>query len=116
MTTKQPDWEAIHGLYRAGLLSVRAIAERHGISDTAIRSRAKKNGWQRDLTDRVRQAAKAKVVRAEVRTSGSHPLTRTWCEPGRRPVIKSHGCQALVSTLVSRVLQWFPLATGLVVE
>ena len=77
MADKQPDWEAIHGLYRAGLLSVRAIAERHGISDTAIRSRAKKNGWQRDLTDQVRQAAKAKVVRAEVRTSGSHSEVRT---------------------------------------
>lgn len=50
-------------------------------------------------------------VRTEVRTSGSHPLTRTWCEPGRQPVIKSYGCQALVSTVVYRVLQWFPLET-----
>ena len=75
---QQPDWEAINGLYRAGLLSVRAIAERHNISDTAIRSKAKKNGWQRDLTEQVRQAVKAKVVRAEVRTSGSHePVPRT---------------------------------------
>ena len=51
MTTKQPDWEAIHSLYRAGLLSVRSIAEQHGISDTAIRKQAKKLGWSRDLTD-----------------------------------------------------------------
>jgi len=56
-------------------------------------------------------SAYRRLVRVEVRTSGSHPLTRTWCEPGRQPVIKSCGCQALVSTVVSRVLQWFPLAT-----
>ena len=50
-------------------------------------------------------------VRAWVRTSGSHPPTRTWCEPARQPVIKSYGYQALVSTVVSRVLPCFPLAT-----
>jgi hypothetical protein len=77
MTTKQPDWEAINGLYRAGLLSVRAIAERHKISDTAIRSKAKKNGWTRDLTDQVRQAANNKLVRTEVRTRGSQAEPRT---------------------------------------
>ena len=47
----------------------------------------------------------------QVRTSGSHPLMRTWCEPDGQPVIKIYGCQALVSTVVSRVLQWFPLVT-----
>ena len=30
MTTKQPDWEAIERAYRAGSLSIRTIAERHG--------------------------------------------------------------------------------------
>lgn len=71
MTTKQPDWEAIERAYRAGSLSVRAIADRHNISDTAIRSKAKKNGWARDLTDQVRQAAKTKLVRTEVRANSS---------------------------------------------
>lgn len=78
MTTKQPDWEAIERAYRAGSLSVRAIAERHNISDTAIRSKAEKNGWARDLTDQVRQAAKSKLVRTDVRANnplryGSYP-------------------------------------------
>ncbi|AIR90514.1 hypothetical protein [Pseudomonas cremoricolorata] len=75
MTTKQPDWEAIERAYRAGSLSIRTIAERNSISDTAIRAKARKNGWARDLTDQVRQAAKAKLVRTEVRAGGSH------CEP-----------------------------------
>lgn len=77
MATKQPDWEAIHSLYRAGLLSIRAIADRFNVSDTAIRSKAKKNGWQRDLTDKVRQAVNAKVVRTNVRTPGSQSEPRT---------------------------------------
>lgn len=54
------------------------------------------------------------AYRQQVRTSGSHPLTRTWCEPGQRlprEVTNVSGFQAMVSTVVSSVLQWFPLAT-----
>ncbi|APC18166.1 hypothetical protein BLL42_21465 [Pseudomonas frederiksbergensis] len=64
MTTKQPDWEAIERAYRAGSLSVRAIAEEAGVSHVAIAKRAKKEGWARDLTDKVRAAAKRKVTNA----------------------------------------------------
>jgi hypothetical protein len=41
MTTKQPDWEAIERAYRAGALSIGTIAERNGISETAIRKKDK---------------------------------------------------------------------------
>lgn len=68
MAAKQPDWEAIERAYRAGQLSVRAIAERYGVSDTAIRKRAKTSGWQRDLTEQVRKEVRNKLVRSEVRT------------------------------------------------
>lgn len=40
MTAKQPDWEAIERAYRAGALSIRTIADRNGVSDTAIRKKA----------------------------------------------------------------------------
>lgn len=56
-----PDWEAIESAYRAGSLSIRAIAEKHGVSHTAINNRAGKEGWQRDLTQKVRAATQAKV-------------------------------------------------------
>src|SRR5471030_2883044 len=39
MTTKQPDWERIEQLFRAGLLSVREIAAACGVSHTAINKR-----------------------------------------------------------------------------
>ena len=67
MTTKQPDWEAIERAYRAGSLSIRTIAERQGVSDTAIRKRAKALGWARDLSDQVRKEVRSKLVRGEVR-------------------------------------------------
>ncbi|PKH18842.1 MULTISPECIES: hypothetical protein [Pseudomonas] len=67
MTTKQPDWEAIERAYRAGSLSIRTIAERQGVSDTAIRKKAKVQGWARDLSDQVRKEVRSKLVRGEVR-------------------------------------------------
>lgn len=110
MTTKQPDWEAIHSLYRAGLLSVRSIAEQHGISDTAIRKQAKKLGWNRDLTDQVRAAAKAKVVRTEVRTNGSQSEPRT-----DEQIIEEASDQAAAIILAHRsgLAQWRGIADKL---
>jgi hypothetical protein len=67
MDAKQPDWEAIERAYRAGALSIRAIAERHGVSDTAIRKRAKAGNWERDLSEQVRKEVRNKLVRGEVR-------------------------------------------------
>ena len=54
-----PDWLAIEGEYRAGSDSLRAIADRQGISEGAIRKRAKKNGWMRDPAGSKRQLVDA---------------------------------------------------------
>lgn len=42
---KKPDWEAIKREYCAGQLSIRALAEKYDVSDTAIRKRAKADEW-----------------------------------------------------------------------
>ncbi|WP_145524501.1 terminase small subunit [Yersinia vastinensis] len=42
---KKPDWEAIKREYSAGQLSIRALAEKYGVSDTAVRKRAKADEW-----------------------------------------------------------------------
>lgn len=65
------DWEAIEAEYRAGQISVRAIASAFGVSDTAIRKRAKEKGWQRDLVDKVRTAVREQLVRTEGSQEGS---------------------------------------------
>lgn len=73
---KQPDWEAIERAYRAGSLSIRAIAEKHGTKEGTIRSRAKKHGWQRDLTQQVKSATQAKLSRADSRKTVTHDKVR----------------------------------------
>lgn len=68
MAAKQPDWEAIERAYRAGALSLRGIADKYDTNEGTIRSRAKKHGWQRDLTAQVRTATKEKLSRNTSRT------------------------------------------------
>tara|TARA_R110000850_G_scaffold275207_1_gene414156 strand:+ start:25777 stop:26301 length:525 start_codon:yes stop_codon:yes gene_type:complete len=107
---KLPDWEAIESAYRAGSLSIRAIAEQHGISDTAIRSKAKKHGWERDLTEHVRRTTKSKLVRADVRSDGSHEKARTDAE-----IIEEASDAAAAVVLAHRVglAQWRGIANKL---
>lgn len=63
-----PDWERIEGDYRAGLLSLREIATRDGsVTEGAIRKRAKRDGWERDLGAKIKARADALVRKAEVR-------------------------------------------------
>lgn len=66
--SKQPDWEGIERAYRAGQLSIRAIADKFGSNEGTIRSRAKKHGWQRDLTEQVRAATQGKLSRTASRS------------------------------------------------
>lgn len=61
------DWEGIEREYRAGQLSIRGIAKQYGVSDTAIRKRAKAEHWERDLTKKVQERVRSDLVRSEVR-------------------------------------------------
>lgn len=63
----RPDWEAIESAYRAGVMSLREIASQHGISEGAIRKRAKRDEWSRDLNAKVKERADDLVRKAEVR-------------------------------------------------
>jgi hypothetical protein len=61
------DWTLLEGDYRAGIKSLRAMAAEHGISEGAIRKRAKRDGWERDLGEKIRQLAGAMVLMDAVR-------------------------------------------------
>jgi hypothetical protein len=63
MAKSKYDIEAIEADYRAGQLSLRAIADKHGCSEGSIRKWALKNGWQRDLSDKVKVVTKAKIAK-----------------------------------------------------
>lgn len=60
------DWEAIERDYRAGSKSLREIAAEHGITHPAIRKRAERDGWARDLKAKVEARASALVSAAQV--------------------------------------------------
>ncbi|MFJ2480694.1 hypothetical protein ACIOWE_10490 [Pseudomonas sp. NPDC087598] len=109
MTTKQPDWEAIERAYRAGSLSIRTIAERHGVSDTAIRKKAKALVWARDLSDQVRKEVRSKLVRGEVRNDqGANceldaEIIEEAAEEGAR-VVRSHRRDIRKATILANLL------------
>ena len=67
-----PDWERIELDYRSGIKSLRQIADENGISEGAIRKRAKRDDWTRDLSDRIQdkteQLVRKEAVRSLVRT------------------------------------------------
>ncbi|MDG9758700.1 hypothetical protein N7365_11380 [Pseudomonas sediminis] len=78
MGSKQSfDWEAIERDYRAGLLSIREIAGRHGCTHTAIGKRAKAEGWARDLKAKIRAKADALVSKREVSSEVSSKSAET---------------------------------------
>lgn len=66
MHRKLIDWDLIRRLYIANQLTIRQIAKECGVSDAAIRKRAKAHGWQRDLSGPVRARTQAKIAMAEV--------------------------------------------------
>lgn len=64
------DWEAVELQYRAGIRSLKDIGAEFGVSDAGILKRAKRDGWTRDLSAKIKAKADAKVsadaVSAEV--------------------------------------------------
>lgn len=62
---KSIDWELIEREYRAGIKTLRQMAEEHGVSHVTIAQRAKRYSWERDLQEKIQQAAKNKTTRAE---------------------------------------------------
>ena len=73
MSEKKPviapaDWARIEADYRAGIKTLRQMAAEHGITEGAIRKRAKKEDWERDLAAKVQAKAEAIVRREAVRS------------------------------------------------
>lgn len=63
--TTDINWDAVERDYRAGQMSNRELARVHGVSEAAVRKRAKRDGWEKDLSVLVEQSADAKLLRRE---------------------------------------------------
>ena len=65
------NWEAVEKEYRVGIRALRSIGGEYGCTEAAIRKRAKRDGWTRDLSARIKDKAdelvRKELVRKEVR-------------------------------------------------
>jgi hypothetical protein len=61
MARKAIDWEAVEIQYRAGVRSLHDIGAEFGVSGAGILKRARKDGWTRDLSAKIKAKADAKV-------------------------------------------------------
>lgn len=60
------DWEAINREYVAGQLTIRQIADRHGVAPSAITRKAKALEWERNLGDAIKERTKAKIAQIDI--------------------------------------------------
>ena len=93
--TAAPDWERIELDYRAGVKTLRQIAAEHGVTHAYIAKRAKANGWERDLAEKIRQKAEQLVTKAAVTKTVT---TKTRAD--EREVIEANG-HAMADVLLS---------------
>lgn len=63
---KNIDWPAVELAYRAGIKSLPEIGKEFGCSHVAVFKRAKKDGWTRDLSARIKAEAERKVTASAV--------------------------------------------------
>lgn len=63
---KTVDWEGVEVAYRAGILSIREVGEKYGVSHTLVNRRAKSHKWERDLAPKIKAKADSLVSKAAV--------------------------------------------------
>lgn len=61
-TKRRFDWEAVERDYRTGSMTLRELEVKHGPNNATILRRARRHGWQRDLSAAVRQATNARLI------------------------------------------------------
>ena len=65
MRNRTIDLESLGADVRAGTLSLREIGRKHGCSDAYVRKIMKRESWQRDLTDKVRERTRIKLLQEQ---------------------------------------------------
>lgn len=85
------DWNAIEADYRAGIKSLRQIADDHNrdkqdaahVSHMSIARQSKKYGWARDLKQKIQQKAADKLARDAARESTNKKLREAAAKAGK---------------------------------
>lgn len=112
-------WGAIEKDYRAGIKSLRTIAGEHGVTEGAIRKRAKRDGWERDLAPKIKAKAEDLVRKATVRnmvrteTAMSERVLIEVNAQVQTDIILTHRTDIQRSrTLTMKLLEELEIATG----
>lgn len=74
-----PDWVQVGEAYSTETLSIRALAKKFGVSDTAVRKEAKKRGWVRPEPERLAREPEcepaANRVESTAKSAASTPVS-----------------------------------------
>ncbi|EAU3356776.1 hypothetical protein BOI57_25890 [Salmonella enterica subsp. enterica serovar Muenchen] len=81
----KPDWEAIETAYRAGVMSLRDIGALYGVTEGAIRKKAKKLEWVRKDGTQVRKNGTQKNTVRTTRKPGSSGAVHKHSQPEAGP-------------------------------
>lgn len=60
------DWEAVKRDYGTAKFTLRELEEKHGVFNSSIARKAKKDGWTQDLSIAIKQATDAKLTKTLV--------------------------------------------------
>lgn len=92
---KPVDWEGVERDYRAGILTLRQIAETYGATHQWISKRARRDGWDRDLSAKIAAKAEAMVAKSELAKSVANPATE-------REIVESNARVVAIVALAHR--------------
>lgn len=81
----KPDWEAIETAYRAGVMSLRDIGALYGVTEGAIRKKAKKLEWVRKDGTQVRKNGTQKNTVRTTRRPASSGAVHKHSQPEAEP-------------------------------
>ena len=71
------DWEVIKADYRTGRYSLQQLADMHGPNKATISRKAEAQGWEKDLSEAVRQRTREKVSRAQLDPAAREVLDKS---------------------------------------
>ena len=111
---KSVDWSAIEVEFKAGIKSTREIGRIFDIAEAAIRHRAKAEGWQKDLSERIRREVRTQITRSELRGAfideneivKAAVITRIDISDAQR--IRIRRLTNIADTIITRVEQFKP--------
>lgn len=114
MSTVKPvkkviDWERVECEYRAGVKSLREIASEHAITEGAIRKRAKRDNWARDLAAKIKAQADALVRNELVRTEYARATEKQVVDAG---ALEQAGARLQKKEKIKRSMAIFDMLTA----